>query len=117
MMLKTLDYWKEKGFIDEPIEEGIDLKKEIRKMCEEKNAIILAHYYTVGEIQDIADFIGDSLALARKAAETDAKIMVIGLGCDEVWPCSREMPYRPYTTRVCLDHIAHAENSRSRIRT
>ena len=76
-MLKTLDYWKEKGFIDEPIEEGIDLKKEIRKMCEEKNAIILAHYYTVGEIQDIADFIGDSLALARKAAETDAKIMVM----------------------------------------
>ncbi len=76
-MLKTLDYWKEKGFIDEPIEEGIDLKKEIRKMCEEKNAIILAHYYTVGEIQDVADFVGDSLALARKAAETDAKIMVM----------------------------------------
>lgn len=76
-MLKTLDYWKEKGFIDEPVEEGIDLKKEIRKMCEEKNAIILAHYYTVGEIQDVADFVGDSLALARKAAETDAKIMVM----------------------------------------
>lgn len=76
-MLKTLDYWKEKGFIDEPIEEGIDLKMEIRRMCEEKNAIILAHYYTVGEIQDVADFVGDSLALARKAAETDAKIMVM----------------------------------------
>lgn len=76
-MLKTLDYWKEKGFIEEPIEEGIDLKKEIRRMCEEKNAIILAHYYTVGEIQDVADFVGDSLALARKAAETDAKIMVM----------------------------------------
>ena len=76
-MLKTLDYWKEKGFIDEPVEEDIDLKKEIRKMCEEKNAIILAHYYTVGEIQDVADFVGDSLALARKAAETDAKIMVM----------------------------------------
>ena len=76
-MLKTLNYWKEKGFIDEPVEEGIDLKKEIRKMCEEKNAIILAHYYTVGEIQDVADFVGDSLALARKAAETYAKIMVM----------------------------------------
>ena len=76
-MLKTLDYWKEKGFIDEPIEEGIDLKMEIRRMCEEKNAIILVHYYTVGEIQDVADFVGDSLALARKAAETDAKIMVM----------------------------------------
>ena len=46
-------------------------------MCEEKNAIILAHYYTIGEIQEIADFVGDSLALARKAAETDAKIMVM----------------------------------------
>ena len=75
-MLKTLDYWKEKGFIDEPVE-GIDLKKEIRRMCEEKNAIILAHYYTVGDIQDVADFVGDSLALARKASETDAKIMVM----------------------------------------
>ena len=54
-----------------------DLKAEIRKMCEEKDAIILAHYYTIGDIQDIADFVGDSLALARKAAETDAKIMVM----------------------------------------
>ena len=54
-----------------------DLKAEIRKMCEEKNAIILAHYYTVGDVQDIADFVGDSLALARKAAETDAKMMVM----------------------------------------
>ena len=54
-----------------------DLKTEIRKMCEEKNAIILAHYYTVGDVQDIADFVGDSLALARKAAETDAKMLVM----------------------------------------
>ena len=54
-----------------------ELKTEIRKMCEEKDAIILAHYYTIGDIQDIADFVGDSLALARKAAETDAKIMVM----------------------------------------
>ena len=54
-----------------------ELKKEIRKMCDEKGAIILAHYYTVGDIQDIADFVGDSLALARKAAETDTKIMVM----------------------------------------
>jgi len=71
------DDWKEKGFIDEPAPKGIDLKIEIRKMCEEKNAIILAHYYTQGEIQDTADFIGDSLALARKAAQTDAKIIVM----------------------------------------
>ena len=56
---------------------GMDLKAEIRKMCKEKDAIILAHYYTIGDIQDIADFVGDSLALARKAAETDAKMMVM----------------------------------------
>ena len=54
-----------------------ELKTEIRNMCKEKDVIILAHYYTIGDIQDIADFVGDSLALARKAAETDAKIMVM----------------------------------------
>lgn len=74
-MLKS--NWKEQGFIDEPVTEGIDLKSEIRKLCEEKQAVILAHYYTVGDVQDVADFIGDSLALARKAAQTDAKIIVM----------------------------------------
>ena len=69
--------WIEKGFIDEPLPEGIDVKAEIRRLCKEKDAIILAHYYTTGDIQDIADFVGDSLALARKAAETDAKMMVM----------------------------------------
>ena len=67
----------EKGFIDEPAPEGTDLKAEIRRMAKEKDAVILAHYYTVGEIQEVADFIGDSLALARKAADTDAKIIVM----------------------------------------
>ena len=69
--------WKKKGFIDEPAAEGTDLKAEIRKLCAEKDAIILAHYYTRGEIQEVADFIGDSLALAQKAAATDAKIIVM----------------------------------------
>ena len=69
--------WKDKGFVDEAVDKAIDLKKEIRRLCEEKNAIILAHYYTVGDVQDIADFVGDSLALARKAANTDAKVMVM----------------------------------------
>ena len=75
--------WKEQGFIDEAVNvpEGMNetdyLKQEIRRMCQEKGAIILAHYYTIGDIQDIADFVGDSLALARKAAETDARMMVM----------------------------------------
>ena len=69
--------WKELGYVDEPIPEGIDIKAEIKNMCKEKNAVIMAHYYTEGEIQDIADFIGDSLALAQKAAKTDADIIVM----------------------------------------
>lgn len=71
------DSWKEKGFIDEPIPKGIDLPKAIREMCKEKDAIILAHYYTDKSLQDVADFIGDSLALAREAATTNAKIIVM----------------------------------------
>ena len=69
--------WKEIGFIDEPIADGLDLAQEIRRMCEEKNAVILAHYYTDGALQVVADFVGDSLALARQAALTDADIIVM----------------------------------------
>lgn len=69
--------WIDKGFIDEPIEKDLDLKKEIRRLCQEKNAIIMAHYYTESVIQDLADFVGDSLALAQKAAQTDADIIVM----------------------------------------
>ncbi len=69
--------WKKMGYIDEPVDDSCNLKKEIRRLCKEKDAIILAHYYTVGDIQEIADFVGDSLALARKAADTNAKVMVM----------------------------------------
>ena len=69
--------WTEKGYADEPIPEGIDLPTAIRRLCEEKEAVILAHYYTKSEIQEIADFIGDSLALAWQASRTDAKIIVM----------------------------------------
>lgn len=69
--------WIEKGYVTEPVEEGTDLKAEIRRMAKEKNAVILAHYYTHGEIQEVADFIGDSLALAQQAAKTDADIIVM----------------------------------------
>ncbi|MBR6187364.1 MAG: quinolinate synthase NadA [Prevotella sp.] len=74
-MLKS--EWKAQGFIDEPAPEGIDLAAEIRRLCEEKQAVILAHYYTEGPVQEVADFIGDSLALARQAAKTDARIIVM----------------------------------------
>ncbi|MDE6027092.1 MAG: quinolinate synthase NadA, partial [Muribaculaceae bacterium] len=53
------------------------LKEAILRLKKEKNALIMAHYYQRDEIQEIADFIGDSLALARKAAETDADIIVM----------------------------------------
>lgn len=67
----------DKGYVDAPVDSGLDLKAEIKKLKEEKNAVILAHYYTVGEIQDIADFIGDSLALARIAEKLDNDIIVM----------------------------------------
>ena len=53
-----------------------DLISEIKERCEKANAIILAHYYQAPEIQEIADFIGDSLDLSRKAANNDADIII-----------------------------------------
>ena len=53
------------------------LIREIKRLKSEKNAVILAHYYTIGDIQDIADFVGDSLALAQKAAKSEADIIVM----------------------------------------
>lgn len=64
------------GFLNLEIDPTLDLFEEIQKLKHEKNAIILAHYYQQPDIQDIADFIGDSLALAQKAQSTNAQMIV-----------------------------------------
>ena len=67
----------DKGYVDFPVPEGIDLRKEIDRLRKDKNAVILAHYYQSGDLQDIADFVGDSLALAQWASRTKADILVL----------------------------------------
>lgn len=67
---------EQKGFLDVEVDPMLDLVAAIEQLKKEKNAIILAHYYQDSEIQDIADYIGDSLGLAQKAATTDADIIV-----------------------------------------
>ena len=65
-----------KGFIDIPVDPSLDLVQEIKRLKNEKNAVILAHYYQDAEIQDLADYIGDSLGLSQQAAKTDADVIV-----------------------------------------
>ena len=65
------------GYMDAPVPTGIDIKKEIDRLRKENNAVILAHFYQTPEIQDIADFVGDSLAMAQWAAKTTADVLVL----------------------------------------
>ncbi|MGN1252476.1 MAG: quinolinate synthase NadA [Muribaculaceae bacterium] len=67
----------EKGYVEAEIPAGTDLKKEIERLKKEQDAVVLAHYYQKGEIQDVADYIGDSLALARIAAGLPNKVIVL----------------------------------------
>jgi quinolinate synthase len=66
----------EKGFIDEKVDPKLNLVNEINRLKKEKNAVILSHYYVEGDLQDIADFVGDSLQLAQAAASTKADMIV-----------------------------------------
>jgi quinolinate synthase len=76
MLEKAVAALSTKGYLNLEIPKGINLIEEINKMRKEKNAIILAHYYQTGDIQDIADFLGDSLQLARAAEKTNADMIV-----------------------------------------
>lgn len=67
---------EEKGFIEEKIDPKLKLVEEILKLKKEKNAVILSHFYVEGDLQDIADYVGDSLGLAQAAAKTDADLIV-----------------------------------------
>ncbi len=67
---------KEWGFINQPVSGSLDLKREISVLKKEKNAVILGHYYLPPELQDISDFIGDSLALSQEARKTNARMIL-----------------------------------------
>ncbi len=74
--MNTFEELNRTGFIAEHIDPTLDLFDEIEKLKKEKNAVVLAHYYQEPDIQDIADYLGDSLGLSQEAAKTDADVIV-----------------------------------------
>lgn len=76
METKIADSIRTNGYLDVPIDPSLNLEKEIIRLKNEKNAIILGHFYITPDLQDISDFIGDSLGLSQKVEKTDADIIV-----------------------------------------
>src|SRR5438128_2699971 len=72
----NIDTLEKTGFMDVDVDPSLDLFAEIEKLKKEKNAVLLAHYYQEADIQDIADYIGDSLGLAQEAQKTSADMIV-----------------------------------------
>lgn len=76
IVAKATERLHQKGFLNIPVEKEVDVVAEINRMRKEKNAVILAHYYQTPDIQDIADYVGDSLGLSQQAASTKADMIV-----------------------------------------
>lgn len=93
----------QKGYLDIDIPSDINLIKEINYLKKEKNAIILSHYYQYGEIQDISDYLGDSLQLANKAKETSANLIVF---CGVYFMAEAAKILNPYKKVILPDLLA-----------
>lgn len=76
IIVKATERLHQKGFLNIPVEKDVDVVAEINRLRKEKNAVILAHYYQTPDIQDIADYVGDSLGLSQQAATTTADMIV-----------------------------------------
>src|SRR6187551_3694938 len=74
--METVDFEIKKGFLNYEVDPTLDLFAEIRQLKKEKNIIVLAHYYQEADIQDVADYIGDSLGLSQEAMKVNADIIL-----------------------------------------